>query len=381
MRVLWVCAGAGHGYGMRVLYVEPFEGGSHASFTRTLTSGVDADWTTLTLPGRHWKWRMRGFAVWAALSNPEVMAGHYDALWCSSYVPLAELLGLVPALGDIPRVLYFHENQLTFPRRGPDPGQRDHHFGFTQLVSALAATHCVFNSAHNRDGFLAAGRELLARMPDAVPNGWIERIASRSSVLPVPVPLPDRRCEPDPPADDPERRLGPIVLWNHRWEHDKNPEAFFGALRELVDRRVPFRVAVCGQRFSRAPAVFERARSWLGPRVIHWGYCETAADYWRLLGRAHIAVSTADHEFFGIAMIEATHGGAFALVPDRLAYPEWFPPEHRYPHDDDLGDRLASLCERWVAGESLRRSRPEITDPVSAQTLLPRYAELLHSLS
>ena len=48
----------------RILYLEPFDGGSHAAFTRTLTGGLDYDWTVLTLPGRHWKWRMRGAAPW-----------------------------------------------------------------------------------------------------------------------------------------------------------------------------------------------------------------------------------------------------------------------------------------------------------------------------
>lgn len=366
--------------GMRILYVEPFAGGSHASFTRTLTEGLDAEFTSVTLPGRHWKWRMRGSAVWAALEQTEALAASHDMLWASSYLPLAELVGLVPSLATLPRVLYFHENQLTFPPHGPDPGQRDHHFGFTQLVSALAATRCVFNSAHNKDSFLGAARSLLARMPDAVPSGWVDRIEAKSEVLPVPVPLVDEAPAAERPADADERALGPVILWNHRWEYDKNPAAFFAALRTLSDRGVPFRVAVCGQRFSRAPPVFAEAHAWLGTRVVHWGYCESAASYQALLQRAHLAVSTADHEFFGIAMIEATHAGAYPLVPDRLAYPEWFPSQYRYGSDTELAERLAERCRAWVARESLRADRRAITRPVSAATLLPRYAALLRDV-
>ncbi len=365
---------------MRILYVEPFEGGSHASFSRTLTQGVDARWTSLTLPGRHWKWRMRGSAAWAALEHASALTGAHDLLLASSYVPLAELVGLCPPLAAIPRVLYFHENQLAFPRRGPDPGQRDLHFGFTQLVSALAATRCVFNSAYNRRSFLEAGRGLLARMPDAVPPGWIDRINARSEVLPVPVALPDQAPAPELAADDPGRSRGPVILWNHRWEHDKNPEGFFAALLTLARRAVPFRVAVCGQRFSRVPAVFERARAELAGRVIHWGFCETAAEYRALLSRAQIAVSTADHEFFGVAMIEATHLGAYPLVPDRLAYPELFPAVHRYADDDALVERLQALCADYVAGAPLRADRRSMTDAYRAARLLPRYATLLRRL-
>jgi len=365
---------------MRILYVEPFESGSHASFTRVLTQAPGASWTTLTLPGRHWKWRMRGMAPWAALERAEVLAQPYDLLMASSYLPLAELLGLVPALAGLPRLLYFHENQLTFPRRGPDPGQRDHHFGFTQLVSALAATRCVFNSAHNRDGFLSEGRKLLARMPDAVPRGWIERIEASSEVLGVPMELPDQAPVPERPADDPERALGPVILWNHRWEHDKDPEAFFAALHRLHERDVPFRVAVCGQRFTRVPPVFEPAREWLGDRVVHWGTCDTVEAYREQLARAQLAVSTAVHEFFGVAMLEATHYGAQPLVPDRLAYPELFPAEHRYPDDAALVERLEARCRAWVRGDALRADRRAITRPVRAEVLVPRYHALFRRM-
>lgn len=382
--------------GMRILYVEPFESGSHASFTRVLTQGLDAQWTLLTLPGRHWKWRMRGVAPWAALEHEQVLAGAYDLVLASSYVPLAELLGLAPALGRVPRVLYFHENQLTYPQQagpqqagpqqaGPQQagggGERDHHFGFTQLVSALAATRCMFNSAYNRDGFCRAGRELLARMPDAVPAGWIERIEARSEVLAVPVALPDEAPRPEVARDDPQRRRGPVILWNHRWEHDKAPEVFFGALRRLCAREVPFRVAVCGQRFARVPPVFEQARQWLGERVVHWGYCPTRAEYQAVLSRAQLAVSTARHEFFGVAMIEATHAGAEPLVPDRLAYPEVFPAQYRYSDEDALVERLEHRCRAWVEGAPLRADRRALTEPYRAQNLVPRYAERFAALA
>ncbi len=362
---------------MRILYVEPFESGSHASFTRALTQGIDAHWTALTLPGRHWKWRMRGSAAWAALVHAEALAADHDVLLASSFVPLAELVGLCPRLSAHPRILYFHENQLAYPQHGGDPHGRDHHFGFTQLVSALAATHCVFNSTYNLRSFLAQGRALLARMPDAVPAGWIETIEARSRVLPVPVDLPDAAPGLGPASDDPIRGQGPLLLWNHRWEHDKNPEGLFAALRVLVDRAVPFRIAVCGQRFSRSPAVFDQARGWLGCRVEHWGYCETAAEYQALLGRAHVAISTANHEFFGIAMVEAAHHGARPLVPDRLAYPEIFPDAYRYRDQAGLVEALATACEAWIGGAALRADRREITDPYRAARLLPRYERLL----
>lgn len=44
------------------------------------------------------------------------------------------------------------------------------------------------------------------------------------------------------PAGAPE---GPLhILWNHRWEHDKQPDVFFAILFELQDNDVPFLVSV-----------------------------------------------------------------------------------------------------------------------------------------
>ena len=40
------------------------------------------------------------------------------------------------------------------------------------------------------------------------------------------------------------------------------------------------------------------------------------------LGETDVFVSTASHEFFGIAVVEAAAAGALAIVPHGLAYPE-----------------------------------------------------------
>lgn len=391
---------------MRIVYIEPFEAGSHARFGRVLEANITADWRRLTLPGRHWKWRMRGAGVWFAHVGGAAFEPLPDLILASAYLPLTDLLALQPRLAAVPTVLYFHENQLAFPVRGA-PRERDNHFGFTQLVSARAATACVFNSAWNRDSFFDAGRALLQRLPDAVPEGWIDDIAARSHVLGVPLELPglypapgstggarpgshlnaDAQPEsseiigpndytstshPDGISDDtvdgmtamapPSRTDGPLIVWNHRWEFDKAPDAFFEALFELDARGVPFRLAVCGQRFRKAPPIFARARERLAHRVVQWGYLPSRAAYHRLLARCDLAVSTAIHEFFGISMLEATWFGARPLVPDRLSYPEIFPARYRYA-EGGLLEALIALCERHAAGEAFRGDRRDLVRP------------------
>lgn len=339
-------------------------------FSRTLSGAIGAQWTRLTLPGRHWKWRMRGSAAYFALAHADALREPYDLVVASSYVPLAELVGLAPALQAVPRVLYFHENQLAFPTQGPSQ-PRDHHFGFTQLVSALAADRCVFNSAFNRDSFLDTGEALLRRMPDAVPRGWVDRIRQRASVLGVPLPLTS-----EPIADAAPDPGGPLLLWNHRWEHDKNPQTCLRGLAELAAQGVAFRVAVCGQRFSRVPTVFDEVESVLRPRAVQWGPADPET-YRDLLDRADVVLSTAHHEFFGVSVVEAVHHGARPLVPNRLAYPELWPAEYRYEDDAAFAPALAELL---ASGVPLRADRRDLTTPFSVPKLIPRFAELFDEL-
>jgi hypothetical protein len=69
----------------------------------------------------------------------------------------------------------------------------------------------------------------------------------------LPVPLTDAWYQTQPQRA-PKAPLN--ILWNHRWEYDKAPERFFGALRQLQQHEVDFRLQVLGQRFRNSPPVF-----------------------------------------------------------------------------------------------------------------------------
>jgi len=248
-------------------------------------------------------------------------------------------------------VVYFHENQLTYPDRRNEP--RDQHFSFTNLTSALAADQIWFNSEFHRQSFTEALPAFLARMPDHAPRSAAAAIATRSRVVAPGIDLPE---PPDGGIHDPGFRPppagsgeDPLILWNHRWEHDKDPDTFFATLEEVRRRGGRFRLAVVGQRFRRMPAVFRYLPEVFGDVLEVCGPLERDA-YCRLLGRSDIVISAARHEFFGISVLEAIAGGAYPLLPDRLSYPEIIPaeqhPAHLYADQPDLEARLLHLLDQ-----------------------------------
>ncbi len=301
--------------GMRILALEPYYGGSHQAFLEGWSGSSALEWTILQLPPYKWKWRMRHAAVTFADQVRERAARgeRWDRLWCSDMLNLAEFRGLAPRhIQDVPAIVYFHENQLTYPVRFES--ERDYQFAVTNMTSALAADAVWFNSAFHRDSFLDALKTFLRRMPDCQPAGVSETIRRKTRICPPGVHrMPDRSV----------RNPGPLrILWAARWEHDKNPEDFFEALGILEARGVEFRISVVGEQFRETPEVFARARREFAGRIDRWGFQENRTEYEAALSEADVFVSTARHEFFGLSAVEATLAGAYPLLPRRLAYPE-----------------------------------------------------------
>lgn len=303
---------------LRVLALEPYDGGSHRAFLRGWRAASRHRFTILGLPPHHWKWRMRHAAItFADAVRARRRAGErWDRLVASSMLDLATFVGLVPELGALPSVVYFHENQLTYPVRREDP--RDLHFAFTHLTTALAADAVWIASRYHRDELFAAVEALVARMPERRLDALPERLRRRVAVWPQGIePFPAAEVEETDRAVD-----GPLrIVWAARWEHDKDPETFFAALDRLIARGVDFRVDVLGESFREVPPVFAEARARLGARVGRWGFVPRD-EYRAALVEADVFVSTARHEFFGVAAAEACAAGCLPLLPRRLAYPE-----------------------------------------------------------
>jgi glycosyltransferase involved in cell wall biosynthesis len=332
---------------MNILLLEPYNTGSHAAWTTGYVTHSRHDVTALTLAGRFWKWRMHGGAVTLARKFL-AMETTPDLILSTDMLDLTTFLSLTRAYTHhLPTALYFHENQLSYPWSPDDRDVRkgrDLHYGFINYASALAADAIFFNSQYHMDSFLDAVPRLLKHFPDHNELDTVPAVAAKSEVLPLALDL--SRFDVHQPSREPDRRPYPMILWNHRWEYDKNPEEFFQALYILAERGLDFGLIVLGERFRQQPSEFIEARQRLGDRVHHFGYLPAFADYARWLWEADLLPVTTYHDFFGASVVEALYCGCLPLLPQRLSYPELIPPEYHelcfYQDFEDLVDRMES---------------------------------------
>lgn len=323
---------------LRILFVEPFYGGSHRAFLDGLVRHSRHRIESLTLPEGEWRRRMRRGAQELA-SMARVVGGKFDLLVVSDMLDLPTFLALTrPRFDRTPVLAYFHENQFTYPRiRGT---KLNSWFGQINYLTALAANSVAFNSEYHRNDFVGALRTLAGQ-----PNNWlveesIATIDTKSFVLPVGVELAwlDEHCvEGDPAAP-------PLILWNHRWEFDKSPEMFVRAVKRLAAEGMAFRLAVAGEPgFNPSPALVALEHD-LPDRIAHFGFAPDRATYARLLWQSDIVVSTTRHEFFGVAMVEAMFAGCVPIAPRRFTYPMLVPEQlHEQCLFDDEEDFVAKL--------------------------------------
>ena len=365
---------------MRILLLSAYDAHSHRRWRQGLVAAFpDHDWTVVSLPPRNFSWRIRGNSLSLAFAQRAVLEQPYELLIATSMTDLSALKGMVPSLAALPSLVYCHENQFAYPAR---PAARDcHEPKMVSLYTALAADRVLFNSEYNRQSFLQGVRMFLGRMPDAVPPGVVEHLAGNSRTLLVP--LEAHWFAADGKAARNDRPF--TVVWNHRWEYDKAPERLFGAMRQLQQSGADFRLHVVGQQFRQQPPVFAEMYPLLKEHIGAWGMVASESEYRCLLQQSHVALSTALHEFQGLALLEATACGCIPLAPDRLAYPEFVPAEFRYPsfpgdpasESDAIATRLLALYARHQRGEL---PDPPVVSGLSWTHLRPAYAAELKTL-
>lgn len=307
-----------------ILLVEPFFTGSHAAWAEEFQRFSRHRVKILKLSGRFWKWRMHGGAVTLARRFLE-SDFEPDLILASDMLDLTTFLALTRHRTERTlSAVYFHENQLVYPWSPQDRDVeklRDYHYCFINYATALAADRVFFNSKFHCDVFLESLRKFLKRFPDNRELSSVSLITENSYQLPLGMNL--SRLDAYRVPKSPEQK--PLLLWNHRWEHDKNPKEFFDALYRLKAENIDFQVAVLGERYHRVPRNFKRAEQVLKDNIVIFGYVKDFSEYAKWLWKADILPVTSYQDFFGASVVQAIYCQTWPLLPNRLAYPEHIP--------------------------------------------------------
>ncbi len=325
---------------MRITLLESYYGGSHKTWADGYQRFSQHDIELITMPAQFWKWRMQG----AAITFARLLDSRPDLIIASSMIDLSIFRALTfRQLGDVPIALYLHENQLSYPQN-----QRQGHgwrYGFINYVSALCADAVYFNSEFHQADFMQQLPRMLKNFRDYYELQTIDEIKAKSRVLPVGIDL--QRYDQYRAVKDKDQT--PTILWNHRWEEDKDPAAFIYSMIKLVAEGYDFKLAITGEQFGKMPAVFNAAQSLLRDKLIQLGYVDSFAEYARLLWQSDYVVSTAWQEFFGMSVCEAIYCGCLPILPDRLNYPHLLPDELK-PACLYQRDRLTAQLRYYLDG-------------------------------
>lgn len=275
------------GAGRRILLLSAYDAHSHRQWRDTLCHMFpDYQWTCLSLPPRHFAWRVRGNSLSWAFNHRQTLTDNYDLLIVTSLVDLSSLRGFVPELARLPTLVYFHENQFAYPARPSEPANASESSAgvapqsnlvnaqLTSLYTALCADHIAFNSDWNRRSFFAGLEKLLKKLPDHVPTSLSQQLQATSSVLAVP--LPDQLYTGKPGRDSDTRHVNKHddtlqIVWNHRHEYDKGPALLLAIVQQLVASDMRFRLHLLGQRFRQEPDEFDQIRALLATHCARLG--------------------------------------------------------------------------------------------------------------
>jgi glycosyltransferase involved in cell wall biosynthesis len=352
-----------------VLLVEGWMAGSHEAWARGWQQRSRHRIGIVSQPGTHWQHRMAAAAVPLAEQTARHVTEHGvpDVVVVTDMVDLASWRGLCASmvrggLAGVPTVLYLHENQLTQPRSpngvADGPGR---HLAWTNWRSLVAADAIWSNSWWQLDSLFDALGDLLGAAPDGEAQlPLLEALPKRCSVQPVGCDLAGllEADRGDPGPSDRSGREGshvapgaPLVLWNHRWSHDKGLERAVTSLRTLAAEGIDFELAVVGDDDHHDPGRGERILAPVAERIVHRGWLEPGA-YRRLLLRSDVVVACPLQENFGISVVEAAAAGCVPVVPDAFAFPETIDePALRHPR----GRLTTRLREVLVDLEGSRR--------------------------
>ena len=362
----------------RVLLLSGYDAASHKLWRERLQASLSNwQWTSLALPPRHFAWRLRSNGMQWAYEEIENLRKPYDLLIATSMVDLSTLRGLVPELSNIPTVVYFHENQFAYPA-GRQRTQNMEPI-LVPIYSALCADLILFNSQFNRSTFLQGLETLSNKLPEPFPANALKKL-EESLIAPVPLPAwPPRKSSI-------QESSFLSVVWNHRWEYDKGPQLLLEVIQKSWGEKLPIQFHVVGQQFREQPEEFVKIEALLQSTAQHFGWSPSnfgfLADqeaYLNLLYKTDVVLSTALHDFQGLAVQEACLAGCSPIAPNDLVYPEYLPGENLYSMEASIEKTAANviaelrlLLQKKQSAEKLPIPNLKLFKPENLKSLYER---------
>jgi glycosyltransferase involved in cell wall biosynthesis len=357
------------------LFIESYCHGSHALFVNGLAAHSTYDIDVFKMSGQNFRWRMLGAAIYAAFNIPRIES--YKGIIVSDLFNLADFKAIAGPKCP-PVLVYFHENQLTYPQ---PPGDKTAvMLGVINVTTAITADMILFNSKFHKEQFIRAVPKFLIRMPDYKLQGVTEKIEQKSKIIYPGIELPGgfrtfRNKYQTPP----------LIIWNHRWGYDKNPELFFWALEALVEKNIDFQLALLGENSGRIPEVFHAAQKTLNKKILQFGYVSSRDEYINWLRKGSIVVSTSNQENFGMSIIEASMMGCIPLLPEKLSYPEILPEKFHqlclYKNKYDLVDKLTRIIKNADTDIDTRIEISKSMNQFLWENLIEKYDMTLKNLA
>lgn len=295
---------------MKILFVETFFKGSHKTWANELKRHlIDFDFHFLTDNTSSWKEAM----TLATEKLPELDCTKFDLVLLTSMVNVVKFK--IRYNIDAPHIIYFHENQRAYPWTKNGNNNKSAFYSDIQLKSANIADYLLFNSKYNLKTFCLDDSDLILKS-EVLPIGVDTEILKKARINKI---------------------EGLTIIWNHRWEYDKNPALFFETLRELK-KDISFKLIITGESPEHVQnIVFSDAKEEFKDNLIHFGYAKSKEDYYKLLWQSHLSIVTSNHDFFGISVCESVLCKVHTILPNRLAYPEHFKThENFYDNDEKL---------------------------------------------
>jgi len=326
---------------LKIAAIETFYGGSHRVFIDGLIRHSRHNINLFTLSDQYWRSRMKHSAL-EIIQNVDNL-GEFDLIFATSLCNVAELKAI---LGQTcpPIVLYVHENQHTYPRNTWQ--KRDFQVEWIDFMNTVTADFVIYNSDFHRNSYHRSLKDFIQEIPHTtiLPEYWIKRAQERSVTLYPGTDIPDNLSKHT------SKNNVPRIIWNHRWEYDKQPTIFLKTLIQCIDAGYDFEVILLGKSPSPPKNKYKILINKLSERIIHYGYVESREKYFSLLNSGDIVISTAIQENFGLSIVEAIQCGCFPLLPNRLSYPELIPEEFHtnvmYNTDEELFSLLANIFEK-----------------------------------